>query len=191
MARDTDAQLMARAASGDELAVAELYRRHAEAAMRAAVAVTGKGYDAEDAMSDAFVRILQAIGTRRLPADVRFRPYLLTASRHAAVDVVRQSARYRPCEQDELDGPTDGDQPGDRLIAETDAELLRRAFSVLPPRWQAVLVLLEVEGLTLKQAAVRLGLSPNGTAQLAVRARAGLRSRFLRESGASERRSSA
>ena len=183
-AQDTEAPLVARAADGDHMAVAELYRRHAGAALRAARAVTGNSHDAEDAMSEAFMRVLQALGTQRLAPDVRFRAYLLTSSRHAAVDVVRRSARCQPTElADQLDGPADGPQPGDRLVAEVDAELVGRVFRQLPPTWQMVLVLVDVDGMALKEAAVRLGLSPNGAAQLAVRARAGLRSRFLLASG--------
>jgi hypothetical protein len=42
-----------------------------------------------------------------------------------------------------------------------------------------VLWLTEVEGIATTDAAAQLGLSPNGTAQIAVRARAGLRDRYL------------
>lgn len=182
-ARDIDADLVARAAAGDDRAVAELYQRHAGAGLRAARAVTRNGDDAEDALSDAFVAILQAFGARRLGADVAFRPYLLTASRHAAVDVVRRTTRCRPVGNvDELDRPAGGDLPGARLIDEVDTALVERVFRDLPPRWQTVLLLVEVHGLPVRQAAALLGLSANGTAQLAVRARAGLRRRFLRAS---------
>lgn len=180
---------MARAAAGDDVAVTELYRRYGPAALQAARGVSANAYDAEDAMSDAFVRVLEGLALHRLPVDLRFRPYLVTASRHAAVDVHRHSARCRPTEvQDELDRYADGEQPGDRLVAESDASLVIGAFRGLPPRWQTVLVLIEVERLAVKEAALVLGLTPNGTAQLAVRARAGLRRRFLRAGGGDDAR---
>lgn len=184
--RDLDAQLMARAAVGDDAAIAELYRRHARAALRAARAVTGNRPDAEDAMSVAFIRILQALGSRRFAPDLRFRPYLLTASRHAAVDVIRQRTRCRPADHGELERPAEGGEPDERLMIEADRALIERLFRRLPERWQSVLLVLDVEGGTLRQAASQLGLSPNAAAQLAVRARAGLRTRYLLATGTAE-----
>ena len=187
--RDPDASLVARAAAGDDVAVTELYLRHGPAALNAAKGVSTNAYDAEDAMSDAFVRVLEGLALHRVPVDVRFRPYLVTASRHAAVDAIRHSARCRPTDvQDELDRRDDGEQPGDRLVVESDAGLVIRAFQRLPSRWQTVLVLIEVERLSVKEAAMVVGLSPNATAQLAVRARAGLRRGFLRAGGGDDAR---
>lgn len=177
---ETDVQLVARAARGDHLAVAELYRRHDKAALRAARAVTRNGPDAEDAVSEAFLRVLRAMGAHRLGRDLPFRPYLLTASRHAAVDLIRSTTRVSPAGlMEDFDRPAHGEEPGDRLLAESDVDLVRGVFGRLSPRWQAVLLMIDVDGLTLKEAAAILDLSPNGTAQLAVRARAGLRRLFL------------
>jgi hypothetical protein len=63
------------------------------------------------------------------------------------------------------------------LSAET--ALVSQAFADLPERWRSVLWLTEVEGMAPREAAEVLGLSANGAAQLAVRARAGLRERYL------------
>ena len=177
--QDPDRELVARAASGDAPAVAELYRRHARAALRAARSVTQNHDDAADAVSESFARMLQSLQAGRLGLEVQFRAYLVTASRRAAIDLVRSADRTRPTGQlEELDMTAGGPQPPDRLMAAADASLVGTAFRSLPGRWREVLWLTEVDGLAPKQAALLLGLSANGTAQLALRARAGLRSRY-------------
>ena len=158
----------------------ELYRRHSAAALRVAEAVTQNPHDAADAVSESFTRVLQSLRAGRLGIDVQFRPYLLAASRHAAIDLVRSADRARPTGRlDELDGPAGGPQPADGILAASDATLVALAFQSLPGRWREVLWLTEVDGLAPRQAAVQLGLSPNGVSQLAFRARAALRRRFL------------
>ena len=185
---DGDAQLVVRAAAGDDAALDALYRRHAAAALRAARAVSGNDADAEDARSDAFAGVLEALRHQRVPSD-RFRPYLMAAARHAAIDAVRRSARTWPTDrQEELDRPVEGDDAEERLTRAVDIDLVRQAFRALPARWQTVLLLVEVDGRPLREAARALGLSNNGAAQLAVRARAGLRRRFLGSSDAAARR---
>ncbi|MHB1911573.1 MAG: zf-HC2 domain-containing protein, partial [Acidimicrobiales bacterium] len=49
----------------------------------------------------------------------------------------------------------------------------------LPERWRSVLWLTEVEDMSAAEVAMLMGVSANNAAQLAVRARAGLRQRFL------------
>ena len=87
----TDNELAGRATCGDVGAFDELYRRHAEAAWRVARAVTTDPHDAADAVADAFVQIFQALPLGRLDPGVPFRPYLLAATRNAAIDALRRS----------------------------------------------------------------------------------------------------
>ncbi|PLS75234.1 MAG: RNA polymerase subunit sigma-70, partial [Actinobacteria bacterium] len=175
----TDAELAVRAAGGDIPAFEELYRRHVDAAWRVAQAVTGNPHDAADAVSDAFTRVFQALPTR-LHGGENFRPYLLASVRNAAIDVLRRLGRTTPSDnEDVLDAPAVGREPSDLLLADVDSDMVAAAFRTLPERWRTVLWLTEVENMPPREVAVLLGVSPNGVAQLAVRARAGLRERFL------------
>ena len=175
----TDAELAVRAGAGDLAAFEELYRRHVEAAWRVALAVTSNPDDAADAVSDAFTRVLQALPERLQAADY-FLPYLLAAVRNAAIDVLRRGGRQRPTDPaDAFDWSALGPEPAELMVAGTDATLIARAFRSLPERWRSVLWLTEVEGIPAREVACLLGVSANGVAQLAVRARAGLRQRFL------------
>ncbi|MGH9154315.1 MAG: sigma-70 family RNA polymerase sigma factor [Acidimicrobiales bacterium] len=174
----SDAELTTRAAGGEVAAFEELYRRHVDAAWRVAQAVTGNSHDAADAVSDTFTRVFQALPTR-LKDGGHFRPYLLASARNAAIDVLRRNGRLSPTEADEMDRPAVGNEPAELMVGEVDSSMVTRAFRSLPERWRSVLWLTEVEDIPPREAAGMLGMSPNGVAQLAVRARAGLRERFL------------
>lgn len=65
--------------------------------------------------------------------------------------------------------------------------MTRRAFLSLPARWRAVLWQTEVEGRTPAELAPAAGMTPNGVAQLAWRARLGLAMAWQRERGVQER----
>jgi RNA polymerase sigma factor (sigma-70 family) len=178
-----DADLAERAAGGDSRAFAELYRRHAEAAWRMAYAVTGNREDAADTVSDAFTRVLAALPAGRLHDGGSFRAYLLTATRRAGIDCLRKRNRTDSSgDAAEVAGgqaaPSSA-TPTERLLEAADAALIAAAFKGLPERWRSVLWLTEVEQIPAREAAPLLGLSPNGVAQLAVRARNGLRERYL------------
>lgn len=177
---EPDHVLSQRAAEGDSRAFEELYRRHAPAAWRMAYAVAGNADDAADAVSDAFTRVFQALPTGRLQAVDQFRPYLLASTRNAAIDGLRRQGRIQPTATvDDLDRPGADDLPSDRVLDSVDSRMVAVAFRSLPERWRSVLWLTEVEGIPAREAAPMLGVSANGLAQLAVRARAGLRQRFL------------
>jgi RNA polymerase sigma factor (sigma-70 family) len=158
----------------------ELYRRHAESAFRVAMAVTGNRHDASDAVAEAFSKVLRAVPEGRLEDAGRFRPYLLAATRNAAIEVLRRAGRLAPADPagaPEPASPVPG--PPEELEAGENAGMVGVAFRSLPERWRSVLWLTEVEGMSPRQVGELLGLSANGAAQLAVRARAGLRQSYL------------
>ena len=176
----SDAELAGDAAGGDAAAFEALYRRYAETAWRVAYAVTGNPDDAADAVADAFTRVLQALPSGRLADASLVRSYLLTATRNAAIDVSRRGGKLQATDKLELlDDGTKISSPTDQLTATEDVSLVARAFRSLPERWRSVLWLVEVEGIPPRDAAALLGVTPNNAAQLAVRARAGLRERFV------------
>ena len=177
----TDDELVTAAAGGNRTAFEELYRRHCDAAWGVAMSVTRDRNDAADAVSDAFTRMFTAVETGRL-VGVPFRPYLLTATRNASIDILRRSSRVEPTDEiDDARLPRTREvaTPADAVMLGAETALVAQAFADLPERWRSVLWLTEVEGMAPREAAEVLGLSANGAAQLAVRARAGLRERYL------------
>ena len=175
----TDAVLVDRVVAGFEGDFEELYRRHASAAWRVAQAVTGNGHDAADAVAEAFARVFQAVKNGRLTDPSAFRGYLMAATRNAALDTLRRAGKARPTADDDLEGIDLTTGPQEAITGAGDAAMIAEAFRNLPERWRSVLWLTEVEGVPTKDVAEQLGISANGAAQLAVRARAGLRERYL------------
>src|SRR5436309_2713413 len=101
-------------------------------------------------------------------------------ARQIAAASRRHGGRPRPVDEvDDVGASRAAPGPAERALADEDAQLVARAFSDLPERWRSVLWLTEVEGIPAREVATRLGLTANGAAQLAVRARAGLRERYL------------
>ena len=176
----TDRELVRAGAAGSSEAFAELYRRHSDAAVRVARGVLANGDDAADAVGEAFTKVFGHISGGRFSDDVEFRPYLLAATRNAAVDQVRRAGRLAPTpDLADLEAGSPRPGPSDTIVGNEESELVAQAFRDLPGRWQSVLWLTEVEGMPPREAAQMLGLSANNVAQLATRARARLRERFL------------
>ncbi len=172
-----EGELIARSRSGDADAFGELYRRHIDVARRRARRLTRSVTDADEAVAEAFVRILAALRRGRGPED-NFRAYLLTCVHNACV-IRGQQAR------------TDLVDPADRLFS-TDAPLaedftpnvetgmvLEEAFRSMPSRWQAVLWLTEVEDLPAREVSARCDLSPGAVAALSYRARKAFTEAYL------------
>lgn len=176
----TDADLVALAAEGEQAAFAELYRRHVERARWAARGVANNADDTADAVSDAFANVFHIVRAGRFPEGVEFQAYLVTAARRAAIDQVRRASRTVSGDEMGHDqSPSMVTRPSERVVAVESAELVARAFLGLPTHLRSVLYLTEVEGMPMRQAAARLGVTPNAVAQRAVRARARLRQRYL------------
>ena len=176
----SDSALTERAAEGDAAAFEELYRRHSEASYRVARAVTGNSDDAADAVSEAFTKVFTTLPRQSFDGTAtQFRPYVLAATRNAAIDILRRRGRSLPSEPEKLDRADVSRGPAGSVLAGADSAMVMAAMADLPERWRTVLWLTEVEGMAPRDAASVMGLSPNAASQLAVRARAALREAYL------------
>lgn len=169
----SDTDLVASARDGDEEAFAELWRRHAAAGRTVARSFSTE--DPDDVVAEAYLRILAAVRNGNGPT-TGFRPYLFTTIRSVAAGW-GQRRREHPLEDAESipDPSTTEAASMDAL----DRSLTVTAFRSLPERWQEVLWYTEVEQMTAAAVAPLLGLTPNGTAALAYRAREGLRQAWI------------
>ncbi|HEX6469805.1 MAG TPA: sigma-70 family RNA polymerase sigma factor [Streptosporangiaceae bacterium] len=176
----SDAVLISRIRTGDPAAGDLLYERHAPAARVLARLLAGDGPAAEDAVVATFA---QAFGVLRAGGGPQagFRPYLLVSLRRTL-----GGARASGSTGGSTSGPAGG-SPGfdpaepfvDAALRGLEANVTARAFLSLPERWQVVLWHAEVEAARPAAVAPLLGLSANGVAALAYRAREGLRQAYL------------
>src|SRR2546430_1997198 len=171
-----DADLIAASRAGDAAAYDTLYRRHVAASHSLARQLVRNRAEADDVVAETFAKILDLLHRGGGPDDA-FRPYLLTAVRRAAYD--RHRAERRQLVTDEREAFDRGVPSADRAVADLERTMIARAFASLPERWQAVLWHTEIEEARPADVAPLLGLTANGVAALAYRAREGLRQAYL------------
>jgi RNA polymerase sigma factor (sigma-70 family) len=152
----SDAELISRVRGGDTEAYGELFARHRDAATRLARQIASYG-DADDLVSDAFIKVLKVLQGGGGP-DLAFRAYLLTAVRRLHVDRIRATKRVHTT--DDLTPFDPGVPFKDTVISGFEGGAAARAFASLPERWQLVLWHLEVEGNKPAEVATLLGMTP-------------------------------
>ena len=159
-----DAELLAAVREGNDAAFGELYRRHVGAGRAAARSLTRSTADADDAVAEAFARVL-AVMRRGGGPEVAMRPYLMTVVRNVCFD--RAGSRDR----ETLPGETEvvaalDELPTSYQSADLDhfaeANLVSRAFASLSDRWKHVLWQTDIEGRTPRELADELELAPDG-----------------------------
>lgn len=155
---DRDVLISAREGSGE--AGRRLMADHGAAMLRTARHVLGRygGNDAEDAVQEAFIA---ALTTDALPhGDVG--AWLRSIAARKALDQAR--SRQRRSENELAETAADGP-------SELDVLAVRQALSRLSATDRGVLVLVDVEGRSMAEAAEALGTTNVGTRLRAVRAR--------------------
>lgn len=162
-----DRHVLDAAREGDEDAGRRLMAEHGPSMLRTAwhVLASYGGMDAEDVVQEAFIA---ALTTDALPHG-NVGAWLRTIAARKALDAARSRRRRA---EDPLPDPAAGDedrpQTGDDVL-ETIA--VRRALARLSPTDRAVLILVDVEGRSMAEAAEILGTTNVGARLRAVRAR--------------------
>lgn len=170
----TDQALIELARAGDRSAFGVLWSRHSDAGRRLARAITQQ-FDADDLVSEAYLKIFSAVTTGGGPTGP-FKPYLFVTIRNLAISWSRKRREDNLEAAEALPDPRATDAP---ILAALDTDLTLRAFRSLPERWQEVLWFTEVDGLTPADVAGKLGMSANSVAALSYRAREGLRQAWI------------
>ena len=128
--------------------------------------------DVDDIVQDVFLRMQR--GLAGLRDEERFGPWVYQVARSAIVDHHRVAAKHRVVDSDGRDEqPLDVDD--DRAIEEELASYLAPFVAMLPSPHREALTLVELEGLTQKQAAEMLGISLSGMKSRVQRGRVLLR----------------
>lgn len=172
-----ESDLISGVRQGDPAAMAMLYERHREPALRFARALMSGTQDSEDVLHDAFAKAVSAIRNGYGPADA-FGPYLSTCVRSVANSLWKKQARETPAPVQDLDpGPVE-DPALENALSLFEHEDVSAAMRTLPPRWRIVLWHAEVMGEPPRTIAPVLGIEPNAVSALLIRARAGLRAAY-------------
>jgi RNA polymerase sigma-70 factor (ECF subfamily) len=156
-------RIIRRAKEGDPSAFAELVESHQERLYRFLLRTTNQAELAEDAVQDAFVRVLKNID--RFDERYRFSTWLFTIARRLLLNSLQKK---RPVNAgDWLDSASSSvmelseetRDPSDREFA---AEILDGAMETLSPHQREIVILYHHKGKTVHQVAELLGM-PEGT----------------------------
>ncbi|MEU5859839.1 sigma-70 family RNA polymerase sigma factor [Nonomuraea sp. NPDC047529] len=172
----SDADLLKEVRAGDATAYGRLYERHVAAARALARQLVRGESEVEDVVAESFTKILDLVGRGGGP-ESGFRTYLLTVVRRTVYD--RGRVESRQVTTGEIERYDPGVPFADPALVGLERSMISRAFLSLPERWRAVLWHTEVEKCKPAEVAPLLGLSANGVAALAYRAREGLRQAYL------------
>lgn len=159
-----DADLLARHVEGDPDAFGELVRRHRDRLWAVAIRTLGDREEAADAVQDALVSAFRAAHTFRGQSAVTTWLHRITVN--ACLDRARKAASRRtaPVAEEEnfeslLEPHESAEAPAER--GELHRELIA-ALTTLPPDQRAVLVLVDMQGYSVAEAAQVLDV-PTGT----------------------------
>lgn len=181
--RGGDSDLIDGVRAGDPSAMALLYERHQDQALKFARSLVPQPQDAEDVLHEAFAKTVSAIRNGYGP-DQNFGAYLSTCVRSVAVSVRRRQASEKPVTFEELErGPVK--DPGlETVLSVSEHDCVTAAMRTLPERWRTVLWHAEVMGDPPRDIAPLMGIEPNAVSALLIRARKGLRAAFELQSAA-------
>jgi RNA polymerase sigma-70 factor (ECF subfamily) len=160
-------RLLGRFRSGDAGALETVYRAYVDKAARVVQFIAGSGMhpgDLADALQEIFIKAFSPQAREAFDASRDFGPYLASIARNVAIDRLRRSGREIPTEIADLERLVDRSPPeesGDadaRWMTEAQVDLVRGYLEGLPPELVQLHRLRYVEGLSQRDAALRLGI---------------------------------
>jgi len=172
----TDADLLAAHVAGDDRAFTVLMERHADRFWSLALRVMSKPEDAADALQDAMISAFRRAGDFR--GDAAVTTWLHRIVINACFDRLRRIAA-RPSKPlpDDVERATEliaPDDPEAAAVRSTIADEVTAALGQIGADQRAALVLIDLEGYSMDEAARILGCAPGTVKSRCSRGRARL-----------------
>jgi RNA polymerase sigma-70 factor, ECF subfamily len=181
----SDDQLVERAQQGEYAAYEEIVRRYQDKAFRLAFSLMKNESDAQDVVQEAFLNMYRKLHTFK--GQSKFGSWMYRVVTNAALMRLRKKKRRSEVPVDDEEGELAEDDyyvasvPEWRVRADEAVEnrelrqKIIEAVDELPPKYQTVFLLKEVEGLPVKEIAEVLDMSVGGIKSRLHRARLHLR----------------
>jgi RNA polymerase sigma-70 factor (ECF subfamily) len=173
---ESDSQLLARCAAGDMAGLETLYRRHVERVWRYAWFRTHSREAAAEIVQETFLRVARA--SSGFEGRSAFTTWLFAIVRSVAVNHARKEGRRRETADPQILKLVPSDDPdvstaATRTIETQDA--VRQAVAQLPGPQRDAIVLCELSGFRVREAAEVLGWGESRVKTTLFRARRKLR----------------
>jgi RNA polymerase sigma-70 factor, ECF subfamily len=175
-----EADLIARIKAGERDLFYELIQPYQRTVYAAAFSVLGNASDAEDAAQEAFLKALTHLGQFR--AEAKFSTWLVQITLNEARLRIRKDRKGLYSSIDEGRQDNDGEYfpidyadwreiPSETLQRKELKEALQRALASLKPIYREVLVLRDIEHLSITEAAAALDITEASVKTRLLRAR--------------------
>jgi RNA polymerase sigma-70 factor, ECF subfamily len=188
VSRSAHQQVLAAATEGDDAALESLVRAHHDRVYRFGLRVCRDGFDADDAVQEAFSKLSRKPELLRSDGALF---WMLSVVKHACQRMLRPFARERRHLGERLDEPEQVAGAGlDPLAALERFELVRAvhaAITTLQRPYREVLILRDLEGLSGDETCAALGLELTAMKTRLHRARNQLRERLVQQARAPRR----
>jgi RNA polymerase sigma-70 factor (ECF subfamily) len=159
--------LIARIATAEPAAMAELYDMTAGRVYALALRITAQRSAAEEVVSDVYLQVWRQAG-RYDPARGKVLVWLLTICRSRALDALRRrTPEHETLEEAQTEIP-DSEQPLDILLTSERRHVVHSALGMLSVEQRQLLALAFYRGLTHSQLAAHTGM-PLGTVKSLLR----------------------
>ena len=177
---EVDVALMARVATGDEVAFEELIERHQYAIIGTVAKMLGNASDAEDIAQQVFIRLWKS--APRYKPTAKFTTFLFTIARNLVFNESRRRSRKKEYSMDEreddfhLQTPdTQNATPDEGLLHAELQHAVDQAIADLPEKQRLAVILRRYEGMPYDEIGQVLGLSIPAVKSQLFRARNTLR----------------
>jgi RNA polymerase sigma-70 factor (ECF subfamily) len=168
-AEPTDADLLSAHVAGDKDAFAELVRRHRDRLWAVALRTVGDREEAADAVQDALLSAHRAAA--RFRGDSQVTTWLHRIVVNACLDRIRKRQTHPTVPLPDGETVT-GPEPAAPAHDHDTALVVRQALAELPPDQRAALVLVDVQGYPVVEAAQILGVAEGTIKSRCARGRA-------------------
>lgn len=159
----SDKELMAAHVQGDQYAFEALFARHRDRMWAVALRTTGDPEEAADGLQDAMISAFRGAGSYR--GDAAVTTWLHRVVVNACLDRIRRRRARPSVPLPGTDAETGHDtlaDPHDAISAKELSIELERALADLPEEQRMAIVLVDVQGYRVDEAAAILGV-PSGT----------------------------
>ena len=167
--------------------IADVYEAHQYTCLQVARSITGNNEDAEDAVHEAFLKLIDRKEMLNLPDD-DIRRLLITMTKRRAIDIVRKRERGSAESWDEMEDIPSKDEPIDIQISTVeDYDRLQECLSSLSEQYRTILQMKYYFDLSNEEICKILGKTARQTETQLRRAKLKLREAFYgREGGATD-----
>ena len=170
----TDAELQAACVAGDTHAFEEALRRHQDRLWAVALRTLGDPEEAADALQDALVSAYRAVAAGSFRGDAALTTWLHRVVVNACLSRVRRR-QARPIAADAAANAVElVPDPRDDVEASLDRLDVAAALATLPLEQRVALVLVDMQGLPVRDAALVLGVAEGTVKSRCARGRARL-----------------